>query len=375
MTTDVTAARLPSATGKRRFTIAASPSVGSTNPDINPYIDLFYGALGTYGIDCVDLTINDGWLRANAGRIDALHVHWPEPMWRLRGRRWWQRLLGVIGVLRYWRLAGRLGVKRIWTVHDLDRHEEVTWIDRFGYRVLARHSDLLICHNHDAAEALKRRDRPTCPVVVTPIGNYGRRYPDPRPREVVLRELDLSPDLPMLCCVGFLGPRKGLDIACNALQRVKPAVQLLIAGRATPEYTEELRRALSPLGPRGLLVSRFVSDQEFADFIGASEAMVLPYRKITGSSAALASLTLGRGIIGSDLPFFQETLQPEPDAGRLFHEGDPMAMATAVEDYLRLPVEHRRAAALRLAEYFSWERCVQPVVKAMQGWLANQRPV
>jgi hypothetical protein len=94
-------------------------------------------------------------------------------------------------------------------------------------------------------------------------------------------------------------------------------VQLVIRGPRNPGFdANPLRRALERTA--GLvLIERDQTRQEFADTIEASDAALLSYRKITGSAALLSALGFGRGVIASDLAYFGEILEAEPDAGIL----------------------------------------------------------
>ena len=58
----------------------------------------------------------------------------------------------------------------------------------------------------------------------------------------------------------------------------------------------------------------FVSDQAYSDIVAAADAVLLPYRKITGSAVLLAAWTLGRGVVASDLPYFREMADGEPES-------------------------------------------------------------
>ena len=49
----------------------------------NPYIRLFYEALLPHGIELVDeFDFNIETINANINRFDAVHLHWPEGIWR-----------------------------------------------------------------------------------------------------------------------------------------------------------------------------------------------------------------------------------------------------------------------------------------------------
>jgi glycosyltransferase involved in cell wall biosynthesis len=182
-----------------------------------------------------------------------------------------------------------------------------------------------------------------------------------------MRELGLDPDIPLVCCIGIIRRYKGMDIACDAVRTLRGAVQLAICGSPySKDDTAVVREQMRDI--RGVLVPRALSDQEFADVIGASEAVLLPYRKITGSGSLLAAWTLGRGVIASDLPLFREMLATEPKAGQLFRADDAASLADAIGSYLAMPARTRNEAAVRAANFYSWDSTVEPVVKAFATW-------
>ena len=110
----------------------------------------------------------------------------------------------------------------------------------------------------------------------------------------------------------------------------------------------------------GVVIDRELTDQEFADLTAASDAVLLPYRAITGSGALLAALGLGRGVVTADLPYFREILAGEPDAGMVVSGRDTVTWANALLEYLQRPAAVRSRAALRLAARYSgtgvWNR-------------------
>lgn len=357
----------PAGRAPRRFRLAAFPH--RSGPGGNPYIDLFYQALRAEGIESEALVVNDDWLCARARRLDGIHLHWPEGIWRARGPSAAARLRGVAGLWRYLRLARQLGLKRVCTLHNLQPHEAPGWIDRLGYRAVLSECDLLICHSQEACDAVKAHSTSRGNVVLMRIGNYDGVYPPPRPRAEVLSALGLSADRPVMSCVGTLRDYKGLNVACDAAELLEDRVQLIVAGEPHPRFAvEPLRRRL---GARGgaVLLDTLLSHGDFADLTAASDIVLLPYLRVTGSSAALAALTFGRPVVASDLPYFRELLEAEPDAGALVPVRDAPALAQAVTMMLETPVARRTAAALRLARVYSWDRCAQPVVRAIRVWI------
>jgi glycosyltransferase involved in cell wall biosynthesis len=258
-------------------------------------------------------------------------------------------------------------MKRLWTVHNLEPHEDVLRWDRYGYRILAAESDLIICHSNWSAHEVRRRYRPSAQVVVMPMGELASAYPPPRPRTEVLTALGLDPSRPVVSCLGRMRQYKGLDLACAAVERMRGQVQLVIGGARQSSFDQApLVNAASRM-PFVVLLARHLSDQELADVTAASDAVLLPYRSITSSAALLTAVGFGRGTIASDLPYFREILAPEPEAAAIVSRHDPEAWAEAIALFLARPEDVRRRAALRLAGRYSWDRCIEPVLDAVNA--------
>ena len=350
----------------RKLTIASWPFTGG----INAYIDLFYGALEKEGIQLVcELKINDEWLRQNASTVDAIHVHWPEDIWRTRGRTWILKLRGVVGLWRFLRLAKSYGCIRVWTLHNLEHHEGTGLIDFIGYSVMARNSDLIIVHNDYTLTAFRKRNRLKGQCIIMPIGNYDGAFPPPlKQRDELLNSLGLSETKKTLLCIGSIRNYKGFDLACTAMQCLPSDYQLIIAGK--PHDTEignNIKKAASPIKDRAAVILGEVPTQQFADLVNASDAVLLPYRKITGSAVLLTAFSLGKGVIASDLPPLRELLNNNPAAGVLFRTGSAEGLAEGIETYFEMQSEIRNTAARGISELFPWSSVVKPVAQEIRA--------
>jgi beta-1,4-mannosyltransferase len=255
-------------------------------------------------------------------------------------------------------------VQCIWTVHNLEPHEGAYRWDRYGYRLLAHDCDVVVCHSQSAARNVQDLYRPRGRVVVMPIGDPAGAYPPARSREEVLAELHLDPRRPVVSCLGWMRPYKGLDVACRAVERLSGRVQLIIGG---PRHADlDASPIFAAIGrTSGAVIDRELTNQEFADLTAASDTVLLPYRAITGSSALLSALGMGRGVVTADLPYFREILAGEPDAGMVVSGWDSASWANALLEYLERPAAVRSHAALRLAARYPWDRCVEPLVAAL----------
>jgi glycosyltransferase involved in cell wall biosynthesis len=341
----------------------------------HPYFRLLHGALARRGVATSgSVQIGVSWLRANRGRIDAVHFHWPETIWRVRrpgARHFVSRAVHasreLLRVARFLREARRLGITRVWTIHNLEPHEGASLWDRVGYCLVGRSADIVVSHSVWSLEEARRGHRiGRGKSIILPMGTMHEAYPPPRPRDTVLAELGLDPALPMVSCLGRLREYKGLDLACAAVERLRGRVQLVVAGPAHSGFdVAALRDALGRV-PSSVLLPRRLSDQEFAELMGASDAALLPYRNVTGSAVLLTAIGFGRAVIAADLPYFREVLSAEPDAASLVAGADPAAWADAIGRFFSSPLERRQRAALRLADRYSWDRAVAPLVEALR---------
>jgi glycosyltransferase involved in cell wall biosynthesis len=352
----------------------------------NPYTRLFYEALAPWGVQTTGpFEATRPWLEDHENEFDALHFHWPEWVvqrdspWvrricgvrggrRLRSPlRWVSRFVNLQELRRFLREAKSRDKRIIWTCHNLKPHEDHGRTVEEAIRSVACSADLIITHDDTALSDCERLYRPQGRFVAMSVGNYVGVYPQPRPAAEVRAALGLPPGGPLVSCVGQIRPYKGLELACQAVSRLGQTVSLIVAGdSASAAYLRQVRVEVGRLSS-ALLIDRPLTDQEFADVVGASDAVLLPYRAVTTSSAVLAALSLGSGVVASDLPFFK-FLGDHPLAGRTFRNGDVGDFAEAITAYLAIPQELRRAAARNLAAEFAWPSVIRPVADVIGEW-------
>jgi beta-1,4-mannosyltransferase len=332
----------------RPIRLASRPNIDHENP----YFRLLYAALARHGIEHRGLfSLSDAWLHEHAPNLDAVHIHWPEFLWRVDDRTRW-RLIG--GLVRFLRLAKRLGLQRVWTVHNLPPHERQI-ADLAGLWLLAREIDLFVCHSNDVAARVRRWLRPpaTSDLLRMPIGNYDGVYPPPLDSAAFAEAIGAPSGKSLIAIVGQLRLYKGLDIAIQAAALLPPSMHVVIAGRPNADVSG-LRHRMSEAPGRVTLFERDLTEQEVSNLLELADVVWLPYRRVSGSAALLLALTASRGVITSDLPFFREILAGSPDAGRLVPVGNAAALAEATASYLSLPSHLRNSAARSIANDFAW---------------------
>jgi beta-1,4-mannosyltransferase len=220
------------------------------------------------------------WRRALAGRYDVLHLHWPEVLLRSPGR---GKALArkaattlVLGVLR----ARRIAVVR--TLHNPRPHEQPPPIDRVVLRGLDRATTRWIRLNPFTTGPDPGR-------TTTILHGHYREWYGP----------SVGASVPgRLLCFGLLRPYKGVESLLAAFAELDdPSVSLRIVGSAT---TADLRDAVlgaASVDPRVTARLEYVDDPTLRGEIAAAELVVLPYRELHNSGAALLALSLDRPVL------------------------------------------------------------------------------
>jgi beta-1,4-mannosyltransferase len=226
------------------------------------------------------------WRRALLGHYDVFHVHWPEILiaGRSPARTLARRLLFLALLLRL-RVTTTPLVR---TVHNLRPQEDVGGVAARLLRLADRWTTLAVRLN----ETTPVEGR--IPSVTIPHGHYRDWF---APYATPARERHSA------AFVGLIRPYKnveGLLRAFRATAERAPALRLRVAGKpSTPDLAERLV-AEAARDPRVALSLEFLTDADLVDVVSRAELVVLPYREMHNSGAALMALSLGRPVLVPD---------------------------------------------------------------------------
>jgi beta-1,4-mannosyltransferase len=262
---------------------------------LNPYFAIISEGLEQQGCRVVDFR----YRHALVGRFDVLHVHFPTFPFNNRHR--WIALVRMAILMSLLTLLRARGRRVAWTIHNLAHHErfhvglERRFMDWFTGKVdLAIHlSESGRLAALDRFPRLGRRRS-----VVIPHPRYAEPGPGLAPRKAA-PSLGVPPDAPMLLFFGQIRPYKNIPDLISAFSTLPmPAGRLVIAGLASDVLAREMQ-ALS-IDPRIQLNLRQIPEEELQVLLAATTLVVLPYREILNSGAALLSLTHRRPVLVPD---------------------------------------------------------------------------
>ncbi|WP_344003837.1 glycosyltransferase [Microbacterium paludicola] len=222
------------------------------------------------------------WPTAFFRQYDIFHLHWPEllvsPGNSFRAK---------ISRLRAKLLLFRLRLTRtpiVRTLHNIRPHDAAD--DPHWERAIIAFERQTAHEIHLVPEPGRVVSIPTTEI---PHGSYHVPYAQHARRERVAGRVIFF---------GLIRPYKGVDTLIEQFRRVEdPSASLRIVGRPMdPSLAAFIERAAEE-DPRITLRFGFIPDADLVDELTSAELVVLPYRELHSSGAALVALSLDRPLL------------------------------------------------------------------------------
>jgi glycosyltransferase involved in cell wall biosynthesis len=250
------------------------------------------------------------------------------------------------------------------TVHDLDflDHPERTRREiRRDYPVLAashaqRADHIVAVSEHTADDVMRRFGVTRSKITVAHPGTPGWT---PRERE---------PDAGTTLFLGTLEPRKNLGVLLDAyerlLSRLKSVPPLVLAGRATPDADELVRRAQRPPLAGHVRLVGYVQPDRRPEIYRDALVLVMPSHTEGFGIPAAEAMAFGVPVIAANRGALPETVGT---AGRLFDPTNADALADALAAVLGDADLRRemREAGFEQARQFQW---TATAARVRQAW-------
>jgi glycosyltransferase involved in cell wall biosynthesis len=185
----------------------------------------------------------------------------------------------------------------------------------------------------------------------------------------------------LLSTFGLISAGKGLETVIQALPAIverHPEVLYVVAGRTHPEiahregerYRLMLEQAVLDLGLEDHVEfdDRFLTIEEIADLLAATDVFVTPYRgrEQIASGALTFGIAAGCGVVSTPYWYAQDMLAS--GAGQLVPFGDSEALADAVCRYIEEPelLGAARAEARRIGAQLAWPSVAEATASVLQ---------
>lgn len=275
----------------------------------NPHAALLSSALRDLGVDVRDWTVARALLR---GDVDLWHIHHPDTVVYPRSRI--ASLLGTLLFAGLLSMARRRGTRILWTVHDLGSNDGLhPRLEAWFWRFFLPRVDAYVCLTEGSRQRVRERlpELGNAPGFVTAHGHYRDAYPGRLSRERAREALGLAPDATVILHFGLLRPYKNVPHLIDVFRQLPDAAGsvLVVAGRPFDGHVEREVRRRAEGCPRVQLHLRWIPPDEVQPLFAASDLLVLPYRRVLNSGAALLALSCGRPVLLPDLGVMREHQQ------------------------------------------------------------------
>ena len=299
--------------------------------------------------------ISAQWLRENSDHVDLLHLHWTH--YHYTRETWFRSLAGLAKFIVKIILARRFGYRIVWTMHNYMPHERRYPLLHYVERLIMAHlAHTVIAHCERGKELLEHRLFRRKDVSVLPLGNYGE-FLDHRSRSEARAKLEISETNILFLFFGSIRPYKGVPDLVRAFRQVHGDNLLLaIVGQPLNRELEGEVISLAAADSRIRTKLQHLPDSELSVYLSAADVVVLPYRDILTSGAAVAALSFGLPVLAPRRGCLPELITP--DCGLLY---DPQSesLASALERCLNLDLAGMCPAARTRAMHFPWDDMVQ----------------
>jgi glycosyltransferase involved in cell wall biosynthesis len=186
----------------------------------------------------------------------------------------------------------------------------------------------------------------------------------------------------LLSTFGLLSPGKGLETMLDALPAIverHPDVLYVIAGRTHPqvarregeEYRLMLERRVLDLGLSEHVEfdDRFLSVDELADLLAATDVFVTPYTNREQSSSGALTFALAAGCAAVSTPYWYARDVLSSGAGTLVEFGDSEALGGAVCELIDAPdaLAAARFEAARIGATFGWPSVAEATAAVLRA--------
>lgn len=258
------------------------------NREKNPYNWLLYRNLQNQGVAITEFSP----LALCFGSYDIWHMHWPEiPINHPQPLKMLMKLALFWG---YVTIAQLKGIKLIWTVHNLQSHEQrYPKLEAKFWQYLTNRLDGYLSLSHSGLQASKERFPALSKVkgFVIPHNHYRHEYPNTLTKDEARQALDVPKEAQVMLLFGRLRTYKNVE---HLVQVFRDLPQSNIILNIVGQPDRDLQKSIvdqSLQDSRIRIELNFISRDRAQLYFRAADLVVLPYREILNSGSALLALS------------------------------------------------------------------------------------
>lgn len=339
-----------------------------TSRKVNPYTFLLYKSMSSiYGLEITEFKHKSVLFK----KYDILHAHWPDTLFVESNI--FQAYFYVFKFIFIVLLSKLRGTKLVWTIHNLQSHEntfprlrnlfEVWFIKSLdGTIALSKSTTDLVAKRYP--ELLQK------PMAITPHGHYRSVYTNNVSRKEARRRFGMSDKEFVLLFIGQIRSYKNVPHLIQSFCALSDRdVRLIIAGRPASDLLKlEIEEACKG-DSRVQSYLDFVNDDDMQMFMNAADMVVLPYSEILNSGSAILALSFNKPILVPEKGSMGE-LKELVGAEWVFSYSDALS-PTVLSKAIYWSLQNKRAAQAPL-EQLDWSSIAQQTLQFYQQLLEKK---
>lgn len=224
------------------------------------------------------------------------------------------------------------------TVHDIESfagRTNNTYIEKLILNIATK----LVVHNRVSyQELVTKHPSVASKTDIISAGNFISRISSYSKSEA-LTELKLEKDVKYLLFFGQIKKVKGLDLLLRSFSELlkrNDNVKLIIAGRPYKSTFKEYDELIETLRISNNIkqLIHYIDDRTMQLLLSASEAVVLPYKKIYQSGVAFMAMSAAKCVVASNLDGLNDVIDDNVN-GKLFRPEDTNDLTRCLEEILQ----------------------------------------
>lgn len=249
----------------------------------------------------------------NSWKPDILHLHWIHPFLLASSKG--KTIVKSIFFIAELVILRIFGIKIVWTVHNVVNHEKkFSSLELFFTKFAVRFFNLIITHSlfakNEVKEVYNITDNPGIKII--PHGNYINNYKNTIGRIEARNKLKIDEKEVVLIYFGLIRPYKGVFELIEAFKELNVLQKkLLIVGK--PCSNEIAKNILKRCNKNENIktIFEFIPDNVIQIYMNAADVVVLPYRDILTSGAAILAMSFSKPVIAPAIGCIPEALDRE----------------------------------------------------------------
>lgn len=294
--------------------------------DTNPYQKLLYAGIAReYDVRIKGYRrhfFRPDLLEDNRQEFECIHLHWLHVFMDF------SRDDGADKFIRNLEYAKSLGYTILYTAHNIISHDS-QFKDReqkFREKV-SKYFDHILVHG----EFAKRRivdeiGVDPAKVTIVPHGSYEGYYPDCTNEEVARQRFEIDRSAYVFLFFGNIKGYKGVEqliVSYKNIRKQRQNTRLIIAGRVFEESVKKRIESVARKDRSVIFHSGFIEESDVQYYFKAADIVILPYRRILTSGAAILSLSYHKPVIAPRSGLIPELITND-GLGYLFDSYDEM---------------------------------------------------